>query len=129
MCKIWKLWRPWPPLGHSCCRVAGATFLSMPPHTHHSSHVTNHFPLTIPTAERPLSTSHSPLTFHSSLPHHTNSLQPLFQNSLITGPRPFSHHKRITALLLKLSFTNPFLLDAQSFTHDCSQTQLVTHHL
>ena len=90
----------------------------------HSSHVTHYFPLTIPTAQPPLSTFHSPLTCHSSLPHHTNSLQPCF--NIHSSQVHFLSHITNAS---QLYFSNYLLQTLFSWTHNLLHTIVHRHNL
>ena len=98
--------------------------------THHMPLTTSHLPFPQLSHHLAHLTHHSLPTHHCLIiPTHCNPCFKIHSSQVYFPHLTFSHHKRITALLLKVSFTSPFLLDTQSFTHNCSQTQLVTHHL
>ena len=79
--------------GRGCFRVAGAAYHS-PLITHHSSHLTHHFSLTILTAHSPLITCPSSFTTH----HYTTSHSPLITVSshLITSQSSQLHYSHLT---------------------------------
>ena len=136
--------RAWPPLGpRLLSRVR--RHLSFTLITHHLSHLTHHFSLSILTAHSPLITCHSSFTTH----HYTTSHSPLFtvsshhpnssqlHYSHLTHHSSTSHtslltHSLITAPLLTphfSHFTYHITTHHSSTSHTIFHTPSLTYHL
>ena len=130
--------------GRGCFRVAGATYHS-PLITHHLSHLTHHFSLTILTAHSPLITCHSSFTTHHyttptcpclitpyHIPTHHSSTS---QTSLVTAPLLITTHHSSTSHtstshhFSQVHFSSQLITTHHSSTHHHKPSQLHFSHL
>ena len=116
--------------GRGCFRVAGATYHS-PLITHHLSHLTHHFSLTIFTAHSPLITCHSSFTTHHYTSHSPliTVSSHLITSQLITAPLLTPHSSQLhcsSQLITAPLLTLPLLITSHRSTSHHNSSPLIT---